>query len=626
MNDFAAAQPRSFDAAATRLDPYALRSDDPGESFLRRVREAASHVLDGSEVGRRVLALCAEHAQAREMIQVDRSGGATVIAVVGATGQGKSWLIRQLVSRSAVAARIRSGNNLDEATEKLTWVGPQPPADLDTRLEQYLPCDSADMQPIGVPYLIVDAPGATDERRAIAAVAARALSLATVILIVVRRDQIRSQAVAMLTEASEGTLVVPVINAVRERDTELAADIDSLVARMRRVAQTSTFAAPVIIDDFEVTGGDERSTGKAAANEVAARLQEQMAGGWDGDRRQSTRLAALDARFRAALHSILREHLPGLTTAVKRLNSEAVSLPAEVAESLVGSSGPLRAVVRSRLRLSLLTETPAIWFPYRSLLGLLNLTHGAWDRVALSLSGSLPSLISTAWSSAQNLREGHSNEQVIREGLRQRSAAAVADRLAPLAARFRDELAELRRQPALQRSEVRDEATPSQVAYLAGVDTLQEQSQAIFDEQIDRVAVSRSAALGLGLIGTLIFWGMLAGPIVALYRGYFDASYVTLRELRGDLATYPRPDASMILTSVILSLLPLSLFAMLVLSWVQRRRQVESAETAIRNAHRATIQQLQRDGVLALRWDDPLLADAEFLLSAGAADADEVLR
>ena len=39
--------------------------------------------------------------------------------------------------------------------------------------------------------------------------------------------------------------------------------------------------------------------------------------------------------------------------------------------------------------------------------------------------------------------------------------------------------------------------------------------------------------------------------------------------------------------------------------------------------HHETIERLQRDGVLQLQWDEPLLADAEFLLSAGTAESDE---
>ena len=101
-----------------------------GDAFLRRVRSSATSVLGDSPVGRGVIQLCDEHAEARRMILQDRSAGATVVAVVGATGQGKSWLIRQLVRGSNVVKSIRSGNNASEATEKLLWIGPLPPADL----------------------------------------------------------------------------------------------------------------------------------------------------------------------------------------------------------------------------------------------------------------------------------------------------------------------------------------------------------------------------------------------------------------------------------------------------------------------------------------------------------------
>lgn len=555
------------------------------------------------------------------MVLEDRSSGASVIAVVGATGQGKSWLIRQMIGDASVRAAIPSGNNATEATEKLTWVGPFPPADLDPRHERFIHCQASKMQSIGASYLLVDAPGATDDRRAIAAVAARALSLASVLLLVARRDQLRSETVGVLTEASEGTIVVPVVNAVRSRDDALTSDIEAFVARMREVAPASAIVSPVIIDDFEVDGRGEKKVGEETAERVAERLQSEIGNSWEGDRRRSTRLTALDGRFRAALHAVLSDQLPGLTAAVRRLNDEATKLPAEVAETLVGSGGPLRAAVRSSLRLSLLTDTAAIWFPYRSQLGLLNLTHGAWDRVFLSLSGSLPSLIGTVWSSTKNLMAQQGAQQDIRDGLQRRSAAAVADRLGPLAARFRDELTELRRQPTA--ASIGGDDSRSQVAYLSGIESLQESSQRIFHEEVERVSVSRASAILLGLIGTATFWFLMAGPIFALYRGYFDASYSTLTELAGDLERFPRPDLSMMLTSLLLSLLPTAVFAMFVLTFAQSRSRVDRAEQRIREMHRETIVRLQREGVLRLRWDDPLLADAEFLLSAGTAETME---
>ncbi len=608
--------------AATHVNGGQTALGQPGFEFLNRVRRAASNVLSDSPTGREVLELCDDHDEARRMILEDRSSGLLVVAVVGPTGQGKSWLIRQLVRRSPAASSIVTGNNADEATEKLVWIGPSPPADLDSMKEQYIYCKASDMESIGTSYVLVDAPGSTDDRRAVARVAARALSLASVLVVVIRRDQIRSQAVGMLTEASEGTIVIPVVNAVRHHDDSISADVDSLASRLRHAAPTSVIAPAVMIDDFDVEGRSEVEVGQQAAAQVSDAIGEMLGTSWEGDRRRSARLAALDARFRAALHSVLSDQLPGLTAAVARLNDEARALPQEIAESLVGLGGPLRAAIRSRLRLSLLTDTAAFWFPYRSLLALLNLTHGAWDRVLMSLSGSLPSLIGAVWTSTKNLSIDRGAVQDIREGLRQRSAAAVADRLGPLAARFRDELSELRHDRSTGVSNYSLHTSKSQVAYLSGLDSLQESSQRIFDEEVDRVALSRFAAVMAGLIGTAIFWFLMAGPIVALYRGYFDASYATLREFAGNLERFPRPDLSMMLTSFLLSVLPTALFAMVVLSLAQGRRRVYRAEQRIRQRHQETITALQREGVLQLRWDEPLLADAEFLLSAGAAEVE----
>ncbi len=622
--------PPRFQAESTVAAEHREELGDVGETYLRRVRRAATNVLGDSPLAREVLELCDEHAEARRSVLRDRSAGVTVVAVVGATGQGKSWLIHQLVRDSPAAASIRSGNHPDEATEQLLWVGPRPPADLDARYEQFLYCDASKMEEIGVPYLLLDVPGATDDRRGIAAVASRALSLASVLIVVVRRDQLRGQAIGQIARAGEGTLVVPVINAVRNRDAALATDADALVARLRQFAPRSAIVPPVIIDDFEVVGSSESGIGAGAAETIAQRLREELGSSWDGDRRKSTRLSALDDRFHAALHGVLSDHLPGLTQAVRRLNREAMSLPGQVAQTLIGPGSSLRAAIRSRLRLSLLIDTAAIWFPYRSLLGLLNLTHGAWDRLLLSLSGSLPSLVGAVWSGAQNVSQGRAVEHDIREGLRRRGAAAVADRLGPLAIRFRDELASLRHDPPAVTGatssigNARDDDSRSQLAYLAGLDSLQESSQQIFDAEIERVCVPRAAAVLAAMLGTAVFWGLMAGPVVAMYRSYFDASYTAVRGAAGALDAFPHPTASMMLTSLFLSLLPTALFAMFALSLAQARRRVDRAESRIRDAHEQTIEALQREGVLRLRWDDPLLADAEFLLSAGAADSAEV--
>ncbi|EMI45804.1 hypothetical protein [Rhodopirellula sp. SWK7] len=638
-----------------------ISGSDAGDQFAQHVQRAATRVLGDSDAGIEIVELCRHHQEARSMVIADRADNATVVAIVGTTGQGKSWLARQLISDATISAAIRSGNNLDEATEKLTWIGPRPPSDLDSRHERYLACDASKMQSIGCPYLIVDAPGATDDRRAIAGVAERALSLASVLILVVRRDQLRSQRVTGLASASEGTIVIPVVNMVdvdeyspaqsnvgrvdvgkAEVDNDLVADIETLVSRLRSVAPQSNIASAVMIRDFEIDPRGEDVIGGEAAEQVAKAISESLLESGGGDHRRSTRLSALDARFTAAVGSVLTSQLPELTAAVDRLDAEARRLPSQIAGTLLGGEIPLRAAIRSRLRLSLLSETAAIWFPYRTVLSVLNLTHGAWDRVLLSFSGSIPSLVGAVYTSVQNIRGGHETALDLRNGLRQRASTAVAERLGPMASRFRRELRGLQRSGATLGDATTDDDSP--VATLAGVDALQEGSQAAFDETIERESVSGAFAFVSGLIGTAIFWALMAGPLVALYRGYLDASFIAIGDVTGVyeasgsvspaeatdavatssathtndwLEKFPHPSAGMLLTSVLLSLLPMAIFSMIVLSICQGRRRIEKIARSLRNQHDTMIDKLQRDGVLRLRWSDPVLADAEFLLSIG---------
>ena len=591
---------------------------DPEEAFLRRMHQASVTVLGESAAGRAVRQLCDSHAEARKSIVTDRASGAMVVAIVGATGQGKSWLMRQFVKSATVSAAIRSGNNAEEATEFITWIGPMPPTNLDSRYERYLHCSNDQMFSLATPYLLVDSPGATDNRRDVADTAKLVLSMASVLLMVVRRDQMRSHAVDLLASASEGSLVVPVINACSEVDDAVIADTEAFMGRIRRAAPRSQVTAPVHVLDYEKSGRSESAVGAEAIASIHQSLMAELAQG-ESLGRSVHRLAAMDARFRTALHASLRDQLPGLTIAVQRLHEEARKLPEEIAASLVGGGPALRAAIRSRLRAALLTDTSSIFFPYRTLLGVLSLTSGAWDRVVLSLAGSLPSLISAAYTGTRNLSQAGASASDVREGIRKRSAAAVADRLGPLAARFRAEIHRLSHS-SLALANHESTSTMPQSAYLAGINSLQEQSQTIFDSQIDDASASRSFATIGGLVGTVLFWALMAGPIVTLYRGYIQASYTTLRDFAGDLSQFPRPDLAMMLTSVTLSILPTAVFAMIILSWVQRRRRVDAAEHAIRERHREAISLLQSQRVLRLEWDDPLLADAEFLLTAGSME------
>ncbi|MEC7407195.1 MAG: hypothetical protein VYB72_00165, partial [Planctomycetota bacterium] len=414
-------------------------------------------------------------------------------------------------------------------------------------------------------------------------------------------------------------------------EESLEEDVASLITRLREVAPSSRITTPVLIDDFEMKDRSANTIGQAAAAEVGNRIEQALGGKWEDEKRRVMRLAALDSRFRKTLQTLLSSQLPGMTSAVQRLRSESIQLPSQIAESLVGGGGPLQAAIRARLRLALLTDTAAYWFPYRSLLGLMNLTHGAWDRLLISFSGSLPSLLSAIWTSAKDRQtDGQALDQV-RTGVERRGERAVREKIGPLAKQFRDELNELRVRAGMAELEIQDREITSP-AELTGLETLQTESQQIFDREVELATSKRSSSIILGFLGTVIFWALMSAPIVSLYSEYLQASYdvfLSLFGMKGETASvnldgFPAPPAGMLLTSVLLSLLPTGIFAMIVLSLVQSRQRVEKVEQSIRSRHHDVIHSLQMSGVLQLRWDDPLLKDAEFLLTVGASESDSI--
>jgi hypothetical protein len=118
----------------------------------------------------------------------------------------------------------------------------------------------------------------------------------------------------------------------------------------------------------------------------------------------------------------------------------------------------------------------------------------------------------------------------------------------------------------------------------------------------------------LGLFGTLLFWGMLAGPIVAIYRLYFQASWQALSSKVESVDGFSFR-ASVIGTSLALSFFPLLVYCMLVFSWQQRGARIRRiAGTTLAEEHKL-VEELKNRGVIRLQYDDPMLEHAEFLVN-----------
>jgi hypothetical protein len=118
----------------------------------------------------------------------------------------------------------------------------------------------------------------------------------------------------------------------------------------------------------------------------------------------------------------------------------------------------------------------------------------------------------------------------------------------------------------------------------------------------------------LGFLGTVLFWGMISGPIVATYRQYLAASYEALSDRTAPVHDFPHPSPSLYFSSVLLSLIPVLLAAMIFMTFAVRRRKIDRITREIQTRHHALVESLRSQGVLRMQFEDRFLEHAEFLL------------
>jgi hypothetical protein len=370
-------------------------------------------------------------------------------------------------------------------------------------------------------------------------------------------------------------------------------------------APKSRLLTPVLIEDFEATGNEEAAS-RRLRELVSQRLKSQSLSEL-GETREA-RLSAATTRLKSQIHHLLETTAPQLSRSVHRLVSESQQLPNRVVESVLGSTVILETAVRARLRAQVVSDTSPIWFPYRTTISLLSMTQGAWDRLLLAMTGSIPSIFGTLVTWAKNIQQSRKIEWEMQEGLRERLNRQVEDQLAPMQQQFHRALSRVRSSHGSQSS------NPGRVV-LRGIEELQSRSQSLFESVLQRNRASRWSLMLCAFLGTLIFWGLLVGPIVAIYRQYFLACYSSFMNQTTDVGAFPHPSPAMLATSIFLSFIPLLLYAMITLTSFIRRSKIERISRGLIEQHHALVNELQSNGILRLDFEDSILEKAQFLLS-----------
>jgi hypothetical protein len=322
------------------------------------------------------------------------------------------------------------------------------------------------------------------------------------------------------------------------------------------------------------------------------------------------RLRTASDRLKHRVSEAIQTQVPQLASAISQLASTADALPSQAIEMVLGSKHVLRNAIRDRIRGELISGTGLFWFPYRTLLGILGFTHGAWDRLILSMTGSLPSIFGTFMTWAKNLSTSRQAHQELQEGIKEYLTKQIQDRLLPAQQEFYraiDRIGGSNRDAHRIDSGLR--------IRMSGIDALQVQARGVFDETLSKYRIPRWLLQLLGLVASVIFWGLMAGPILAIYRQYFLATMHAWSQGTKDLSEFPSPKATMMLTAFGISTFPVLIIAMLVMSWFQRAKRLDAIAEEIYSAELQKVESLKRDGTIKLYYEDPLLQSAEYLTS-----------
>jgi hypothetical protein len=614
--------------------------------FVERIERAAQDLLGNHPVRIQIQQWCQEYRAAAEDIVNDRGLSLPCIGIIGAKGQGKTWVARQWILDNAIAQLLPSGVLAKEATTKLHWIGPSAPEVIHADREVYVACPTARMLDLKQPYMLLDTPGYTDEDAGAAAIAKEALSLAPIKLLVARRDQLRSAIHVQLAALTEGSVCLPIITAVpmctavpmstaipassspdhsaipsqRENSNNsdsLKQDLAWYTAALTVSAPGTRFLEPITVADFEATG-DEIGIGLQLQRSLQARLANEDLK--VASATKSVRLQAAMDRLRHRVAQAISSQVPQLSAAIDRLTATADALPSQAIETVLGSKQTLRNAIRDRVRGEIISGTGLFWFPYRTLLGILGFTHGAWDRLVLSMTGSLPSIFGTFVTLARNLTNAKQAHQELRDGIKDQLTRQVQDQLLPAQQEFYRAIDRIRlteRTSERNRSMPRDshQVDSGLRIRMGGIDALQTQAREVFESTLEKHRIARWILQCLGLLASLVFWGLMAGPILAVYRQYFSASWHAWSDGTKDLGEFPSPSPTMMITAFGISIFPVLLIAMLVMGWFQRAIRLDAIADEIYARELQKVDALKQDGTIRLYYEDPLLENAEYLTS-----------
>jgi GTPase SAR1 family protein len=579
---------------------FSSESSISQEALIERISDALKCVFGESAEGRAMRKKCRVAMEEIASIRDHRGVKSTTIAVMGSKNAGKSWLCRQLVADAANRDRIPSGEESNRSTEKATWIGPDAPPALMPEHELYIPVRKDGMVDLDRTYTLLDLPGYDDagvEEREAALHALRGVEY-RVIVISSRTKRIESQ-LGYLRDSS-GTRILPVVMdfLFPQLETKGHAEVDAMVARIRVNCPDAEVSDVLILPRIEDAPGDEASNLALGKERLFSALRAFIA---KPPVDPSVAGRVVFERLRRELAQDLREFVSRVRPAHEALASKEAQLAGQLITKILGEDPQLAAGLRMKMRFRSLADTPQWFFPFRTLFGVFTLTAGAWDRLAFAMAGSLPSLALLAFQTARNAKRLGEMHDEVRNALAGRLQQMAEDELAVC---NRIVMRSIRSTLPPSGDGAEEEFAPTR---FKGLERVTSESSEIFRTAVEKHARLHGMPRFLGGLATVVFAGLAAGPLWAVYREFFGAwsgSFSGAAALKWQ--TFPAPSAGMVFATLLLLVLPVSILALIASLLSAPEARVDAAMREVRENHDSMLERLTRDGVIRLESDDPV--------------------
>jgi len=274
-----------------------------------------------------------------------------------------------------------------------------------------------------------------------------------------------------------------------------------------------------------------------------------------------------------------------------------------VAVRILGTDRQVEAGVRLQMLRSVAQDCPVYCFPFRTFLGALGLTAGAWDRIWFTVVGSIPSLASLVMQTGKNLVAQRESRDIRWAGILESAREQVMHEMKGPLNQLSSTIPGKRK--------IRFESGRFSII---GLEYLRDKAAILMAEAVKCGCFRKHTVHFFGLISTVIWVFLAFGPLYAVYHEFGEAWKISTFD-SGSWQLFPVPSLSMIASSLFLIFMPVFLIAMLVLSFSVTHRRVRKKVSSIRSDYNAFLEEAIRDRIICMKCEHPIMDSAIGLLS-----------